>query len=517
MARKDTRRWVTAIVGIVTGLIASMLVMDGASAASANVLEYAQCANDAPPSSSLECPGGFINGILQASNSHYREDEVTPQRLLIKFNTTGPHSITIRYSDLKGTTHAYDSLASFDYTQTGADRCAGVTSCPSTPSDTAMIPDDGASVGTATGGYSTTVTPHMIPATIADHVDREFRLYGGTFQATKTSGYFHEPGYTSITVNITVPTTNTSKTVQLTFGGHLAAPSGSRGWGSGLGAADINGGPYHIKLDKVDGASIGNRDNQIMGSAILQYFSPALTSDSTVDTAFVGTTPVLSDTAYYVPAGASTAGAVTFALYGPFDPTTVFTGSECTTAVAGTALSPTTWGADPDQVNHPGRYVASSGNFTPTNGLAEGDYYWVVSYAGDGGQTLPSTHGCGVSTEKVEVRKASPGVASTISLQDTLTVTGVVGAVAPTGNVNFKLYRSSTTVCEDVLVYDSDSTILGGSSTSKALNGSGTATSDVYVASTAGTYNWVVTYAGDTNNNGSSKACGTETAVVSYP
>jgi hypothetical protein len=53
------------------------------------------------------------------------------------------------------------------------------------------------------------------------------------------------------------------------FGGHLAASGGSRSWGAGLGAANINGGPYHIRVTKIDATAIGNRDNQITSGAIL--------------------------------------------------------------------------------------------------------------------------------------------------------------------------------------------------------------------------------------------------------
>ena len=55
---------------------------------------------------------------------------------------------------------------------------------------------------------------------------------------------------------------------ELVFGGHLAPAVGSRGWGAGVGASFINGGPYHIKLVGVDSSSIGNRDNQITAGAL---------------------------------------------------------------------------------------------------------------------------------------------------------------------------------------------------------------------------------------------------------
>src|SRR5437870_7292779 len=46
-------------------------------------VDFTQCANGAPPGTSLVCPDGWINGILQSSNSHYNEDDVTPQRIVL--------------------------------------------------------------------------------------------------------------------------------------------------------------------------------------------------------------------------------------------------------------------------------------------------------------------------------------------------------------------------------------------------------------------------------------------------
>jgi hypothetical protein len=56
--------------------------------------------------------------------------------------------------------------------------------------------------------------------------------------------------------------------------GHLAGgtdPTGQIGvgYGAGKGSSDISGGPYHFKLELLDGASLGSQDNQIKGADIL--------------------------------------------------------------------------------------------------------------------------------------------------------------------------------------------------------------------------------------------------------
>jgi hypothetical protein len=518
-----------------------MLVAFGASAATVSVVDYAQCANQSPTGpdssgSSEDCkPQGWINGILQASNSHYREDEVTPQRLEVKVAEKADHTITLRYMTRKGTTHAYDYLASYDDTAADADRCQGLSTAAKvgigcdgnsvTPSSF-LIPKDDTAVNPVISGYSNVTSDHQR--------DGYMKMYGGTITNIEYpvdhTAASASSGDDYATIKVTYSTTGAAHNVQLLFGGHLASPTD---WGAGLGASFISGGPYHIKWDAADGASVGNRDNQIMGSAILVYFSPSLTSSASPSPGIhVGVAATVSDTAYYTPAtGASVTGDVSFALWGPFVTTSGVTtptptaGACTTTNFSGGAVKSVTgkaWAADADQTNFPGRYVATTGDVSiAASDLALGDYYWVVTYAGDGGQTLGASAGCADSAEKLSVTKANPTAASSVILSDTFSVTAATdGGPVGTGNVRFRLYRSSSTVCADTLVYDSDDAGLGGSTTSKALNSSGSATSDTYTASTAGTYNWVVDYAGDSNNNGVSKGCGTngyETAVVSYP
>ncbi len=75
----------------------------------------------------------------------------------------------------------------------------------------------------------------------------------------------------SVTITFSVPSTDNGATVMLLFGGHIAASPGPRGWGLGVGAAAISGGPYHISLAALDNGdgNVGNRDNQIMAGALV--------------------------------------------------------------------------------------------------------------------------------------------------------------------------------------------------------------------------------------------------------
>ncbi|HXG75484.1 MAG TPA: hypothetical protein VNJ53_02850 [Gaiellaceae bacterium] len=266
-----TLKRLAAALAVVSAALFVVSVTGAAPGTGASVDEYDQCANGAPPSTSTGCPSGWINGILQGNNSHYSEDEVVPQRVVLELPEGGPttgRTIEIAYLTRKGGVHAYDSLATWNTTQTSADRCAGInpaSACPGGSPSTFPIPLDGTVVADKFGSGSAT-SAHQLTGQV-------FTMYGGTI--TGVSGYTHDDpsgtsdSYARITVTYSVPSLAADARVMLLFGGHLAPSLGPRGWGAGLGAGSINGGPYHIRITKADGESIGSRDNQIQSSAIL--------------------------------------------------------------------------------------------------------------------------------------------------------------------------------------------------------------------------------------------------------
>ena len=267
---------IVAALATVAGLSTGITTATAAGSTAPSAVDYAQCANGAPPSTSLACPSGWINGILQSTNSHYHEDQVVPQRAMVTVPAAGSgathtHSLTFRYLTRKDSAnaHAYDSLSTWNYTQTAADRCAGLpskVSCPGGTASTYQIPPDTTPVTPVGTGISPDTSTHSIPGVMT--------MFGGTITGV-TAPVHSNPNagtgddYASITIFYTTPTSATTQNVQLLFGGHLAASGGDRGWGAGLGAANISGGPYHIKWDQIDGSSAGGKDNQIQAGAIL--------------------------------------------------------------------------------------------------------------------------------------------------------------------------------------------------------------------------------------------------------
>jgi len=270
MRSARNRRWLLAVVFALAAVLVIASTTGAAPGTDADVTVYDQCANGQPPSTSTACPDSWINGILNANNSHYAEDEVTPQRVVLDLPKNGPttgRTVEISYLTRKGGVHAYDSLATWNHTQTTADRCADINAsdCVPGPETTFPIPPDGTVVADSNGGGSAT-SAHQLGGQV-------FTMYGGTI--TGVSSYTHDdPGgssdsYAHITLTYSVPSLADDAKVMLLFGGHLAPSLGPRGWGVGVGAGSISGGPYHIRITAADGASVGNRDNQIMSGAIL--------------------------------------------------------------------------------------------------------------------------------------------------------------------------------------------------------------------------------------------------------
>src|SRR5439155_3739442 len=129
-----------------------------------SVPEWSQCANGT--GTALTCAKGWINGDLQANNSHFREDDVVPQRAVIKIpsgNTTTSHTIAIRYLIRKGSAnaHSYDSLATWNDTVTSADPCQSLSPCPATGTASKVgIPDDPSIVNPVGAGISNVTSAH---------------------------------------------------------------------------------------------------------------------------------------------------------------------------------------------------------------------------------------------------------------------------------------------------------------------------------------------------------------------
>jgi hypothetical protein len=393
-----------------TVAIAMMLLVGGALAASgtgASVVDYAQCANGKPGTTpSDDCNKGMIFGILNANNSQYAEDQVTAQRLILSLpasNVITGRTIQLKWLVRKAGNHAYDSLATWDYTINGtvANACLGLSG----PVKNTCIADFTAGpVSEPITGDTDSVEPNTntAPTTTATSTHQlqgqQLEMYGlgaGDITGFAYGDVVDESGdlYQTATITYSVESLNSARQVMLLFGGHLAAggtiATGSpRGWGDGNGAADINGGPYHIKLIQVDGAAIGNRDNQIMSSAILPL-SPSTIATVPSGTPTTSWSAVLDDKATVT--GASPTGTVTFNLYG--DGAGVCTTAIFSTTVNLTAVSGSTTQAEAFASGTP--VGSATGTRTVTTA---GTYEWTASYSGDANNVAAPVSTCGDET-----------------------------------------------------------------------------------------------------------------------
>jgi uncharacterized repeat protein (TIGR01451 family) len=227
---------------------------------------YDQCSNDdgdGYATGNTECR--WINGNLNANNSTYAEGEATVQRLVLTDLAPGSvHTVTLQYGTTKGGKHAYDYLVSWDYSEDYADLCDGIAGCAGWPIDTIAIPKDPNSAFTAED-------PDVVQA---DGVFTFGNAAPTAVSAYSVSGSYAGDSETSLTITFQVGSDadacvtkqgNTTCSVALWFGAHIAL---TEEWTTG-GATTVSGSPYHVSLSNLDGASIGQRDNQMQANTII--------------------------------------------------------------------------------------------------------------------------------------------------------------------------------------------------------------------------------------------------------
>jgi uncharacterized repeat protein (TIGR01451 family) len=502
---------------VVLGVLVAGGSVLAAPSTDASVNDYAQCANDKPGSATdpTDCvPQGWINGILNENNSQYTEDQVTPQRLGLDLPNNGPttgRTITIKYLARKGTgsagNHAYDSLATWNHTETNADRCQGLAAadCPGGAASTHLIPADNTVVADSNGSGDSTAN-HELP-----DADRLMTMYGGTIDTVSAPVHDNASGsgddYASVT--ITYHVTSTPAKVQLLFGGHLAPSVGPRGWGANVGASFINGGPYHIKLVQLDSSSIGNRDNQIMSGAILPIGTQTQTALHETDSNGVDVNPAnnedpLTSTGISVtlPTNGSGTYVTDYATVAPSNSTGTVAFRFYASQAACTADTAFTGGTS-----------AGSGKTLDVNGVAKsntvhitaaGVTYWRAVFTGTG---LSANSDSGCSNEILTAIQATTlttnaggpyvlGTDGTVALSDVAHLSG--GTSNAGGTITFMLF--SDNACSNQV----------GGDVTTAVNGADGKdyTSPSITVNAPGTYYWVANYSGDGNNAASSTTCG---------
>ncbi len=200
---------------------------------------------------------------------------------------------------------------------------------------------------------------------------------------------------------------------------------------------------------------------------------PAISTSATPASAPVGT--AIKDVATLT-GGDNPTGTITWSLYGPND-------NSCT----GTPLTTSA-------VTVSGDNSYTSPALTPSTA---GPYHWVASYSGDTNNNAVSG-ACSAPDETVTITPVTPALTTSASPASAAVgsaikdIANLTGGDDPTGTITWKLYGPSDTACTGAALTTSAVTV----------NGAGAYTSPPLTPSTAGTYHWVATYSGDTNNNG---------------
>ncbi len=262
--------WSSKAVLLALALVALVCVAPGVARA-AQGAHLDQCANGAP-GAVQSCPPGWQNGDLNANNSHYRELDSVPFRLVLTSLTSGTHTVIVQYDTLQSDKHAYDYLTTYNLTVAGANPCDGV-----------------AGTCAAGGAFDIPLDPLFASSafgTALPQGSRQLSIWNGTITGIVAGGGSDAAGQQSYTVTFT----SSSPTVVLAWGGHVGSQVN---WGPGNGAGAIPGSPYHMRLIGLDGKG-GNQDRSMKASSILPP-PPTFTTDPSSGAVSLGAT--VTDTA----------------------------------------------------------------------------------------------------------------------------------------------------------------------------------------------------------------------------
>jgi hypothetical protein len=273
---KERHRWLKIIIliGVLTVTIFVVRSAPIVQAAPSPGDSLEQCSNDPAMCDSMNS-NKWIMGNLNANNSAYAEGDSVAYRAKFTRLTVGQtYMTTINWDSTVGGLHAMDYLTSYDFTETGADPCSGLT-CAS-PTSLLPIANDPmvtlAGVNQANGqvftafGATFPTSGAVIPNTGNLCGANPSCTIASNPSAYTTTGMYSGTSKTSVSVYFTAQ----SGTVVLAWGGHIASPMD---WGIGNSAAGINGSAYHMRLkgfacSNVSNCSTGNMDRSLSSSAV---------------------------------------------------------------------------------------------------------------------------------------------------------------------------------------------------------------------------------------------------------
>ena len=157
--------------------------------------------------------------------------------------------------------------------------------------------------------------------------------------------------------------------------------------------------------------------------------------------------------------------------------------------------------------------AVNAGAVTVTNGVVPdskaitfnnaGTYYWQAVYSGDAKNNSAASP---CTSETLVVNPNTPGISTAQNLlpNDSATISGATSGAG--GTVTFKLFDPNDATCSGTPAYTQTVSVNG--------NGTYSTSNTTFYATTTGEWRWLVVYSGDSNNTGTTSACGVENFTI---
>ena len=244
-------------------------------------------------------PAPWVNGNAGASNAHYAEGWSIPYRCVIEnLVGTGQRSVDIEWDIRQSSSSAIDFITNYDV----LDYPAGSHVSNFGHIQEVINPLTSEYASVSQGSSATILAPTLPAGAVTTYYNtlmatsfpgdptknaNKFTVYGADITGMS---YISEgnTGAASSSTSLRIFFTNTTSTVIISWGGHIAKGPGV--WGEGNSAAAVSGSPYHTRIIQWDDdattpltqTSVGNQDRSLSADAVLDPPTCTITGPSPV-------------------------------------------------------------------------------------------------------------------------------------------------------------------------------------------------------------------------------------------
>lgn len=394
------------------------------------------------------------NGDINGSNSQYREGDGLPYRVSVTGISSGAHTLKIDYDFTKGGVFAIDRLTGFDLTQK-SDPCgdgsavncsfgSAIVAPADMPSEVASIDSTHPALPNSGNLFTFTGSPAVNPGHLNDLTNSKRMSAWTESGQTFTWGTFDtnvvQNGLSSadsdrqFSFSFTVGSCpNNGCDVMFGWTGHIASsqPLSNGGWGTGKGATSIQGAPFHMTIDNLDGSG-GAQARSVQIAALVQAGTltinkTAIGGDGTFGYTVSGptpSTPSITTSNGSGSTGGTTVNAGTYTVSESTIPANwSLTNSSCTDGT--NTFSPTSFSILTGQAitcNFTNTFTQPTGTITIVKNTSGGNGTFNFTVTGPTGSSQQiSTSGGTGTTGAISVNSGSYSVSETVPSGWTLT------------------------------------------------------------------------------------------------